>query len=45
MREAETHAEGEGGSLGTQLRTLGLGPELKADVQPLSHPGVPASSV
>ena len=45
-REAETQAEGEAGSpqgarCGTQSQedTLGLGPELEADVQLLSHPG------
>ena len=42
--EAETQAEGEAGSLwepdlGLDPRTLGLRPEPKADVQPLSHPG------
>ena len=45
-REAETQAEGEAGSIqgvqwGTRPRTLGSWPELKADAQTLSHPGVP----
>ena len=47
MREAETQAEGEGGSLqgtqwGTHPRTPGSRPGSKADAQPLSHPGVPS---
>ena len=46
MREAETQAEGEADSLrgahaGFHFGTLRSGPELKADAQPLSHPGVP----
>ena len=28
-------------NVGLDLRTPGSGPELKADAQPLSHPGVP----
>ena len=45
-REAETQIEREAGSLeepdaGLDPRTPGSHPELKADVQPLSHPGVP----
>ena len=45
-REAETQAEGEAGSLweaqcGLDSGTPGSRPELKADAQPLSHPGVP----
>ena len=45
-RETETQAEGEAGSsqgawYGTQSWILGSGPELKADAQPLSHPGIP----
>ena len=45
-KEAETQAEGEAGSLqggwcGTWSRILGSGPELKADTQLLSQPGVP----
>ena len=51
MRErgAETQAEGEAGSMhgsrrGTWFRILGSRPEPKADAQPLSHQGVPASS-
>ena len=44
--EAETHAEGEAGSMqeaneGLDTRTLGSHPELKADAQPLSPPGTP----
>ena len=46
QREAETQAEGEAGSLrggepdvGLDPRTPGSPPELKADAQPLSHPG------
>ena len=46
QREAETQAEGEAGSLwepnvGLDTGTLGSWPELKADAQPLSHPGAP----
>ena len=46
MREAETQAEGEASSLqgaryGTLSRTPESRPELKADAQPLSLPGVP----
>ena len=45
-REAETQAEGEAGSLQearreTLSQTPGSRPELKADAQPLSLPGVP----
>ena len=45
-REAETQAEGEAGSLpGSHWDSIpglpGSRPELKADAQPLSHPGVP----
>ena len=45
-REAESQAEGEAGSLqgadvGLDPRTPGSGHELKADPQPLSHPGAP----
>ena len=45
-RKAETQAEGEAGSpqgarCGTQSPDSGSCPELKADAQPLSHPGVP----
>ena len=36
--EAETQAEGEAG---LDPRTLGSGPEPKAEAQPLSHPGAP----
>ena len=44
QREAETQAEGEAGSLqgalaGLYPRTLGSWLMLKADAQPLSHPG------
>ena len=44
--KAETQAEGEVGSLrraryGTRSWILRSCPELKADTQPLSHPGVP----
>ena len=47
-REAETQAEGEAGSLwgarcGTRSQDPRSRPELKADAQPLSHPGVPTS--
>ena len=38
QRETETQAEGEAGSL-LDLGTPGSHPELKADAQPLSHPG------
>ena len=49
-REAETQAEGEAGSLrgarcGTRSRDQGSHPELKADAQPLSHPGAPIVSI
>ena len=45
QREPETQAEGEAGShgepdVGLDPRTRGSRPELKADTQPLSHPGV-----
>ena len=45
-RGAETQVEGEAGSMqgprwGTQSQIPGSRPELKADAQPLSHPGVP----
>ena len=44
-REAETQAEGEAApcrepDVGLDPGTLGSRPELKADAQPLSHPGV-----
>ena len=44
MRETETQAEGEAGSLwgpgcGTQSEDPGSHPEPKADAQPLSHLG------
>ena len=46
MRCAETQAVGEAGCLlgaqcGNHPRTQGSLPELKADGQPLSHPGIP----
>ena len=46
QREAETQAEGKASScrepdVGLDHRTPGSWPELKADVQPLSHPVVP----
>ena len=46
MREVETWAEGEAGSLwgaqcGTRFQDPGITPEPKADAQPLSHPGGP----
>ena len=45
QREAETQVEGEAGSMqepdvGLDPRTPGLCPELEADAQPLSPPGV-----
>ena len=45
-REAETQAEREAGSLrepnvGFDPGTPGSHPVLKADAQPLSHPGIP----
>ena len=45
-REAETQAEGEAGPMqgaqcGTRSLDPGSCPELKADAQPLSHPGIP----
>ena len=45
-REAEIQAEGEAGSMrrepdaGLNPGTLGSHPELTADAQPLSHPGI-----
>ena len=49
-REAETQAEWEAGSsrgaqCRTQSQTSGSHSELKADAQPLSHPGIPISIV
>ena len=49
-REAETQAEGEASSLqgvdvGLNPVTPGSHPELKADTQLLSHPGVPKGTV
>ena len=46
MRDTETQAVGEAGSMqgarsGTQSWIPGSRPEPKADVQPLSHPGIP----
>ena len=42
QREAETEqACCREPNAGLNPRTLGSGPELKADAQPLSHPGVP----
>ena len=46
QREAETQAEGEAApcgepDAGLDPRILGSQPELKADTQPLSHPGAP----
>ena len=46
QREAETQTEGETGSLwkpdmGLDPGALGSQPELKADAQPLNHPGAP----
>ena len=46
QREAKTQAEGEAGFMqgaqcGTRSWDSGSRPELKADAQPLSHPGVP----
>ena len=48
-RKTETRVEGEAVSLwgalcGTQSPTLGSQPELKADAQLLSHPGVPETT-
>ena len=45
--EAKTQAEGEAGSMqgpdvGLDPGTLGSHLELKADTQPLSHPGIPS---
>ena len=45
-REAESRAEGEGGSsrgaqYATQSQTPGPDPELKAEAQPRRHPSVP----
>ena len=51
MRDTETQAEGEAGSMqgslpnvGLDPRTPGSHPEPKADAQPLSHPGIPCRS-
>ena len=45
QRETETHTEGEGGEPdeGLDPRTPGSCPEPKADVQLLSHPGIPSN--
>ena len=49
--EAETQAEGEevgstqGARHGTRSRDSGSRPGPKADTQPLSHPGVPATLI
>ena len=45
-REAENYAEREavsppGAQYGTRCQTPGSHPELKAEAQPLSHPGIP----
>ena len=49
-RDAETQAEGEKKQVsygepdvGLDPMTSGSRPELKADTQPLSHPGIPLS--
>ena len=39
--EEETQAEGEAGPMWDSILGPGSRPELKADAQPLSHPGVP----
>ena len=50
-REAETQAEGgeegsmQGARCGTGPQESGIMPELKADAQLLSHPGVPCSCI
>ena len=49
-REAETHAEGEAGSMqGAQRRTRSqvsrITPWAEGDAKPLSHPGCPFSSI
>ena len=45
QREAEIQAEGEAGYLwGAGCGTRSQDPELKADVQRLSHPGAPRQS-
>ena len=49
-RERGRDIEGEVGSLqgapcGAQSWTLGSHPELKADAQPLSHPGIPSGDL
>ena len=49
-RERGRDIEGEAGSLqgapcGAQSWTLGSHPELKADAQPLSHPGIPSGDL
>lgn len=42
MKDTEREAEGEAGSMQeVQRGTPGSHPGLKADAQPLSHPGVP----
>ena len=41
-RQREKQAPCREPDAGLDLRTRGSHPELKADVQPLSHPGIPA---
>ena len=40
-RQREKQASRREPDVGLDPRTLGSHPELKADAQPLSHPGVP----
>ena len=40
-RQREKQAPRAEPNLGLDPRTLGSQPELKADAQPLSHPGIP----
>ena len=41
-RQREKQAPCGEPDMGLDPRTLGSGPELKADAQPLSHPGIPS---
>ena len=43
QRQREKQAPGREPDVGLNPETLGSRPELKADAQPLSHPGLPES--
>ena len=44
-RQREKQAPYKEPNIGLDLRTPGSSPELKADPQPLSHPGVPIKGI